>query len=312
MTKKLTIIMPYLNEGREPLETIKSIHETFNSNFFQIIAIDDCSDHFVNLSQFANVRQIRNEKRIGVDASRQLGVDSAETDNILVIDAHMRFKNDNWLNKMTSLIERNPQTLWCTTVLALGYGTLDVNNHKGKYYGADMLLVDVCANSERPSRECIEPKWAPEIKGIEEYEIPCILGANYFFSKKWFTHINGWRGLKSWGTSEPFISLKSYMSGGNCKITKSIEIGHVFRSNAPYSTQICDLVYNKIFLCKTILPEDLGEKLIGYLPKDINFNNAMKNIDNNRDIIEENRKYYMSIFKNSIQDYCEKFNIGLP
>jgi len=312
VTKKLTIVMPYLNESNEPLETIESIHLTSDANLTEIIAIDDCSNSSIDLSKFKNVKQIRNEKRIGVDASRQLGIELSQTDNILVIDSHMRFKDDNWLNKMCMLVEDNPDTLWCCVCLGLGYGTTSVNNHKGKYYGANFIFVNENVNKERPSRECIEPKWANEIKGTDEYKIPCILGANYFFSKKWFDYINGWRGLKSWGTSEPFVSLKSYMSGGNCKITKSIEIGHVFRSNAPYSTQISDLVYNKIFLCKTILPDDLGEKLISYLPNDVNFKEAMRKIEEDKGIIAENKEYYKSIFNYSIDDYCQKFNIKLP
>jgi len=188
---------------------------------------------------------------------------------------------------------------------------MDINNFKGKYYGATMLFVDKSANSDRPVREILESKWASKKEGVE-YELPCILGANYGFSKKWFDYIGGLKGLRMWGTSEPFLSAKSYMAGGRCKIRTDIEIGHEFRSNAPYVTPISHLVYNKIFLCKTILPEDLGDKLISYLPKDINFKNAMKEIEKNKDKIEEDKKYYKSIFKNSIYDYCEKFNIELP
>lgn len=310
--KKLHIIMPHLNEEKsEILETIKSIYETSDPNLSEIIAIDDCSKSSIDLSQFSNVRQIRNEQRMGVDASRQMGIDLAENDNILVIDGHMRFKNDNWLNKMISCIENNPKTLWCTTVLGLGYGAKDIAHHKGKYHAATMLFVDENANPDRPARQTLEPKWAKEQEG-DDYDVQVILGANYFFSKKWFDYINGWRGLKSWGTSEPFVSIKSYLAGGDCKITKLIEIGHVFRSNAPYSTSISDLVYNKIFLCKTILPKELGNKLINYLPNDVNFKNAMKEIEKNKEEIEQDKKYYQSVFKSSIYDYSKRFNIHLP
>ena len=41
--KKLTIVMPFLNEENEPLETIKSIYETAPRELFKIIVIDDCS-----------------------------------------------------------------------------------------------------------------------------------------------------------------------------------------------------------------------------------------------------------------------------
>ena len=119
-------------------------------------------------------------------------------------------------------------------------------------------------------------------------------------------------GLKMWGTEEPYLSAKTWMAGGKCKIRTDIEIGHKFRDNAPYVTEIAYLIYNKIFLCKTILPDDLAEKLINYFPKDINFNRAMKMINDNKEKIEAEKKYYKSIFKKTIYDYCNKFGIKLP
>ena len=188
---------------------------------------------------------------------------------------------------------------------------MDLESHKGKYYGADMLFVDEKATSDRPAREVLEPKWKSQQQGIE-YEIPCILGANYGFSTKWFNYIRGLSGLKMWGTSEPFLSMKTWMAGGKCKIRTDIQIGHKFRSNAPYVTKISKLIYNKIFMCKTIFPKELSDALINCLTKDVNFSQAMRDIEANRDIIEENRQYYQSIFKKSIYEYCDKFEIKLP
>jgi len=309
--KKVTIIMPFLNEEEEPLRTIESIYDTAPSELFKVIAIDDASTDGIHINESKDVNVIRNKVRIGVDGSRQLGVDIADTPYIFIIDAHMRFRNDKWLEKMIDCLEREPETAWCTTCLGLGYGTMDVNNHKGAYYGADMLFIDKEANPSRPAREVLEPKWSSKVKMENEYEIPCILGANYGFSKNWFDYIKGLKGLKMWGTSEPFLSMKTWMAGGKCKIRKDIEIGHKFRSNAPYATGISHLVYNKMFLCKTILPDDLGEKLISHLPKDINFNKAMEEINKNQKQIEEDKLYYKSIFKSSIYDYCDKFKIDL-
>ncbi|TRZ80687.1 glycosyltransferase [bacterium] len=311
MDKKLNIIMPHLNEKEEVTATIESIYETIDIPSFEIIAIDDGSEQKTDLSRYDFVRHIENETRIGVDGSRQKGVELAETDYILVIDSHMRFKKDNWASKMINLIDSNPQTLWTTTCLGLGYGTTDINNHKGKYYGADMLFVNKDAVPDRPARDCLEPKWAKEKAG-QEYDVECILGANYFFSKKWFDHIGGLKGLRDWGTSEPYLSLKSYMAGGNCKLTKDIEIGHVFRSNAPYTTYISSLVYNKIFMCKTIFPDNLTDKLLKYLPQNSNFKKAMEMIEQNAEEIRESKEYYQSIFTSSIYDYCNRFGINLP
>lgn len=306
--------MPFLNEDVEPIETIKSIYATSPSDLFNIIAIDDHSDRpldAVKFKPFKDVTYLVNSERLGVDGSRQKGAEMSETPFIFIIDAHMRFKNDQWMEKIIECLEREPETAWCTVCLGLGYGTMDLANHKGKYYGADMLFVDENATPNRPSREVLEPKWKPQQQGLE-YEIPCILGANYGFSTKWFKHIRGLSGLQMWGTSEPFLSIKTWMAGGNCKIRTDIQIGHKFRSNAPYVTKINKLVYNKIFMCKTIFPEDLSDSLISCLTKDVNFEYAMKDIQSNKKVIEEHRQYYKTIFKRSIYDYCDYFGIKLP
>jgi len=308
--QKLSIIIPYLNEDDYIVKTIESINQTSDKNMVDIIAIDDFSKKHTDLSKFSNVKSIRNPKRIGVDACRQMGVELSNHPYCLILDAHMFFKNDDWANKIIQYINNNPKTLFCTVCLGLGYGTLDVNKHMGKYFAADFQWT-TDAEKDRPCRNIIEPRWAAP-KDFMEYNVSCILGANYFFSKEWFMYIRGLCGLMSWGTSEPFLSIKSYLAGGDCKITKNIEIGHVFRDNAPYSTSVSDLIYNKIFFCKTLLPDDLSNKLIGFLVKDNNYHEAAKRIEKNMDIILENKRYYQSIFKYSIYDYCSQFNICLP
>lgn len=317
--KEITIIMPFLNEGKEPEKTIESIYETAPKSKFDIIVIDDGSNSFPNIndvtqmelcSRFQDVQYVKNKKRIGVDGSRQIGVNLAKTPYIFIIDAHMRFSH-GWLDKILDCAAREPKTLWCTTCLALGYGNMDINRAVDKYYGASILFIDKDFDSNRPAREILEPKWiAP--KNEKEYEIPCILGANYVFSKSWFDYLHGLSGLKMWGTSEPFMSLKSWLAGGKCKITTEVEIGHKFRDNAPYSTNIWSMIYNKIYLCKTMFPQELSDKLISKFSNDSNFQKAMKIIEEDKEIIEKEQQYYRGIFSFSVEDFCKKFDINLP
>jgi len=312
--KKLTITMPCLNENTEPIETIRSIYATAPKEEIDIIVIDDCSDEPLDLSEFPEVKLVRNPQRIGAGASKHYGAMLAETPCIMILDAHMRFRRDQWMEKILKCVELEPKTAWCTTSVGLSKDSMDMDEAKGKYYGANMLLINKAATSKRPSREILEPKWAPK-KEEAEYEIPCILGANYAFSREWFRYIKGMSGLKMWGTEEPFVSMKTWMAGGKCKIKTDIEIGHKFRSNAPYRTKISYLVYNKIFLCKTILPLEIGEKLIAHMPRGSSFSEAMVDAEKNEQIIKEDREYYQSIFDKggfSIYDYCNKFNIRLP
>ena len=310
--KLITIVMPFLNEGEEPRKTIESIYRTTPSPLFKIIAIDDASDEPPKgFDEFDDVCYIRNEHRIGSAGCRHLGAGLVETPYLFIIDAHMRFKQDDWCLKLIDALEKEPQTAFCTTCLGLSEGRMNVYLPKGKYYGATLTIIDETATPDRPARNILEPKWAKKQKQ-PVYEIPCLLGANYAFSSDWFRTIRGVDGLQIWGTQEPFLSLKTWLAGGKCKIITDIEIGHKFRDHAPYRTPVYHLVYNKIFVCKTVLPDDLGEKLIDYLPKDGTFRRAMKQIKENAAFIEEARRYYRRLFNTSIYDYCRRFDIALP
>jgi hypothetical protein len=235
----------------------------------------------------------------------------ATTDNLLIIDSHMPFfNNSNWLNTMIKCCEDEKDTIWCTVSLGLGYGTMDLSKHKGKYYAADILFIDKQADPSRPSRECFEAKWKNKQDG-EIYCVPCILGAVYFMPKKRFDFLHGFGGLKMWGSSEPFLSLKNFMAGGKNKINTKIEVGHRYRSNSPFATEISWLYYNKIYICKTILPEEIGNKIISCLPKDINFKRAMIEVDKNKKTIEDEKQYYRSIFNRTVFDFCKEFNASV-
>lgn len=301
--KDITIIMPFLNEESEPQNTIDSIYQTAQPKRFEIIAIDDCSKKPSEIRGSREVTVIRNPKRIGVDASRQLGAELATTPNLFIIDAHMRFPK-GWLARVVDDIQREPNTLWCTMCMGLGYGNMDLNRSRDKYRGADFVLLN-------GSKEILEPKWR-NVYSEGVYEIPCVLGANYGVSKQWFQHIHGLKGLKMWGGSELFMSLKTWMAGGSCKINTDVRIGHKFRNNSTYSTNLWNIVYNKIYICKTILPDDLGDRLMSQIPNNINRKRATMEITKNTDLIEEERKYYQTIFKRDIESVCRQWNVPIP
>ena len=301
--KDITIIMPFLNEEKEPQNTIDSIYQTANPKRFEIIAIDDCSKKTSEIRGRREVRFIRNRQRIGVDACRQLGADLATTPCIFIIDAHMRFPR-GWLGKVIEDIQREPQTLWCTTCMGLGYGNMDLNRSRDKYRGADFVLLN-------RAQEILEPKWR-NVHDKDTYEIPCVLGANYGVSREWFQHIHGLKGLKIWGCSEMFMSLKTWMAGGSCKINTNVKIGHKFRDTSPYAINLWHIAYNKMFLCKTLFPKELSECLIDQLPKNINTKRAAREIQNDAKFIAEERAYYQNIFKRDIKSVCEQWKVSIP
>lgn len=304
--------MPFLNEGQEPVNTVKSIYATCDPSLIDIIAIDDFStDNPTDFSEFPEVKFVQNNQRIGVAESRQIGVEMAETPYVLIIDGHMRFRNDHWYERITTALAKEPTTVFCTTCVHLTPDQMDMNLATGKYYGANLVFVDPTQANSKIAGQIIEPKWAKEQEG-NEYEIPCVLGANYAMTKAWFLKIRGLKGLQKWGGDEAFLSLKTWLAGGKCKLIKDIEIGHMFREHAPYRTHMYHMFYNKMWICYTLFPNDLSGYLISKLPNGTEFYLSHKEICNHTDRINEYQSYFNSIFTRSLAEVCKLIDMELP
>lgn len=296
----MSIIIPVLNDNEELNLTIKSIRETSPSNV-EIIVIDDKSDIPATVED-PTVMLIRLEERKGVGATRWIGAHYATTDYLLFVDSHMRF-DKNWYNNAIQRLTTNPwNVVWCATCIGLEEGNMDITRPKGSYNGAELLLYGGIEN------QVFEGKWIPEKEG-DEYEISCMMGACYFFHKKWFFHIKGTSSLLMWGSDEPLLSLKTWLAGGSIKIMKSVRIGHKFRSSSPYVTGIPYLIYNKMRSMYMLLPQPLYRKLQDKIPYDSNKQEAINMLANDIIEIESEREYYKSIFTKDIDWLCEKFKI---
>jgi len=270
---QLSVLMAHLNEGDEPIETVRSILETTPPGLVEIVAVDDCSESgkatdLAKLSAMSAVRSSRNEKRMGLFWCKDWLVSQAKTPNLMIIDAHMRFKKDNWAEKMLESIDAEPETIFCTTCLGLGWKggpdrerrPLDVNKPNGRYFGATIVIRGKCNTRGGKRIQWLEPKWQRNM-GETVYELPCVLGANYGLAKSWWNRIGGLRGLRAWGGQEAALSLRTWGAGGKCKIRTDIEIGHLFRHAAPYRPAFDAIWYNKMRMALTLLPKEIGRRL---------------------------------------------------
>lgn len=299
----LSVVIPALNESKILLNnTIESIKQT-TSNNVEIIVVDDFSEEPV----IAATKVIRNEKRMGTGLSRHIGAIATKNDYILFSDAHMIFENGWYENVMDNIDINNKNTAYCGVCLGLNEKqNQTLNNYRGAYYGAKLVLYDEIRKT------LFEGRWIPEIKNNDNYEIACMMGAMYFVPKELYFKVRGFSDLRMWGSLEPCLCTKIWLSGGEVRLLKSVRAGHVFRSSAPYSTKIAYLVYNKIRLAKSLLPEKLSNFLISKLSADRYFNEAMELIKKDQDEINEYIKYYRTIFVRDIYWLDKKFGISMP
>lgn len=175
MNQKLTVIIPFANEGQEVENTVKSVLE-HSSNDVEIIVINDASDdeydYESRLKKYP-VNYICNEIRLGVAASRDLGVCICKTDYFLLLDAHMRFYESEWVSIIVNSLNKNPRSIPCaqTKVLRNINGCVVEDDRHASYWGAYVNLYSPI--------EYLEPEWAflnwiPSTVGSYQNQIPCV------------------------------------------------------------------------------------------------------------------------------------------
>lgn len=248
--KKLTIIIPFRNEGDEVFITLEGIRK--HCCDCEVIVINDASDNDYDYSalETCGVRYITNNISLGVAGCRDLGVELADTPCVLFLDAHMRIESDI-CTPIIGYLSNNPISLVCLQ-------TAIWVNFKGeviKVVGeakAKATYIDFSFDKlwHAPSQMLSSDEF-----DLNVVEIPCIMGAAYGINKKFYQRLHGLRGLEGWGMDEQLLSTKVWLSGGTCVLFPQVHIGHVYRVDYPYKIYRDVLNANKLFLTRLFLPE---------------------------------------------------------
>lgn len=121
MNKRLSVVIPFLNEGHEIVNTVRSVRQTAG-DAVQIITINDGSNTLFDYESLLapyHVIYHKNKVRIGVSACRDMGVKMCDTPYFLFLDGHMRFYSEDWAEKLVSLLEEDDRRLLCCQTKSL-------------------------------------------------------------------------------------------------------------------------------------------------------------------------------------------------
>ncbi len=138
-------------------------------------------------------------------------------------------------------------------------------------------------------------------------QIPCVLGACYAMSKRYWLYLRGLAGLHTYGCDETYLSLKTWLEGGICLLMKNIKVGHIFRKKAPFDMCTRDLIYNKLLIAETVLPVE--HKKIVFREMDRSnpeaTGEAMQMLCGNRQMVAELKNYYRQIFTWNVDAFVQ-------
>lgn len=293
--KRLTVIIPFLNEGVEVDFTLQSIRET--SQDVDIIIINDASTDrvdYISMAKKHRATYIEHTDRMGVAFSRDEGVSLAETDYFLLLDAHMRFYQSDWKEIIVQELQKNPRSLLCCQTTPLRKdknGNMTKNMQENTVFGA---YIDF-SNSD--SFCCI--KWNKYREDIDiPLDIPCVLGAAYASNKWYWKHLHGLKGLKFYGHDESFISLKVWLEGGKCQLLQKVTVGHIYRTTPPYELSRDTSLYNIMYIAELLFDYPTKLLLFTTIQKKASklYPYLIRELSNNRDEILAEKAYYANLF----------------
>lgn len=314
---KLSIIITTLNEAPFELnQTIASIRETAGDKP-EILVVDDQSSTPVECEDKA-VRVIHNRWRCGVGPSRHIGACAATGEFILIIDSHMRF-TPGWYEKAVARLEGRPTTVHCATCLGLDRDHMDIKAPTAKYHGATMNFYGPDKN-KAGAYQVFESVWlTPE--PADDDLLPSIMGACYFWPREWFLKLAPLRYIKLWGQDEPLMAIKSWLAGGDVRLMKQVEIGHVFWTAAKpvikkqFTVPPGYTNWNKLFAIHTLCPPDVAETLTSKLVEHEPNGDMVSAIAMLRDdwrTVATEQAFNRTIFKHDIRWFASKFGLTLP
>ena len=298
MNKELTIIIPFLNEKEEVRNTVKSLRENSDQDF-EIMLINDCSTDGYDYKKIAmdfHTHYIEHSQRMGVAASRDEGVGKCNTEYFLFLDAHMRVYQKDWMDILVRELKNDDKSLFCAATLSLDIGGNPTTDKLG--YGAcfdfSELSTQWLTNENEISKETI-------------IDIPCVLGASYACSKKYWSHLEGLNGLKSYGLDEQLISIKVWLDGGRCRLIKNVVFGHIFRetTTVPYESRPKDFFKNILFIIELFYGFDMKVNLLQKVRSErgANFVSEVLSefVEEEKESVLVRKQYYRNIFPNSIE-----------
>ena len=272
MNNLISVICPYHNDGDIILD---SVGRLLNIPDVEIIVVDDGS--YIPVTPLVaitnNVRVIRLSRNLGVGAAFDRGVSEASGETILLMGCDVMVQ-EGWENHVRGLAAEHPKGI----IAAACVGVTPDNGYEfinPPRAGAEIRLKQPAASrdkwfAERNYNDILVGAWL-DPSPTEFTKCGCLMGAAYVTTKRWFTHIGGFRLFDGWGGLEPYISVKSWLAGGYVATDPTWIVGHVFGFNGGErdpmkrrAGRLDKMYFNKLLIAYTCLP-DIAKDLDKFL-----------------------------------------------
>lgn len=313
-TARLTVIIPFQNEGCEVEKTVTSVRATAKN--VKIMLIDDNSNDGYDYKKVAEIfgcDYYRNDTNLGVAGSRNFGVFHCTTPYFVLLDAHMRFYEFDWDERLVKLLDENPNRLLTSNTIYFGKDENGIYLNEDGIQGRHTFGTYAAFVNMNESGWEYTAKWTDKLldqnPDAEVVPCSCVLGAVYASSTEWWFKIGGLTGLIKYGLDEPLMSIKTWLAGGEVLLIKNWGVGHLYRGRGNYAVTTTQVDCNQLYLIHLFSSDDKIPIYEENLKKRIGnegFNNAKKLLLQNYDKLLNFKKYFFTrVAKHDINYFFE-------
>jgi GT2 family glycosyltransferase len=302
----ISVIIPYHNDVDDLKETLDSLYDTMNAEPWEVIVVNDGGRNKLKGYERRNLTHIDNPVNLGVGRSFDLGASVARYDTLFLSGADITHYNGDYVKEMYDTVQSHPHALVCTTMSSY-------KNPDRKFYGADILFKiteeDLPENSPLrnkglPHRSILEGKWRPKTDD-STYQLPSLMGAFYGVTRDWYEHIRGFEMHYIWGSLEPYISLKSWLLGGEVLINTDIDVLHKSNRTGFAHKDPVAYVYNRMMISFVVFGP-YGIQFMEHLGQNVTVERAAELYMNSTQDLGELRKHIEKCALLSAEDLHKK------
>lgn len=253
MNPQLTVVMPVRNEDMATA-TVYRAYATAGEPIAVIAVLDGDPRRYdwPDPPPGCAFRVLRVEPQTGNCFCRDAGIMAAETDAVVLVDAHLNWHDGKpWGGLVHEAVTAEPTAVYCHPMVSLRATDMELHAGHSRYWACQIAYSDRDSNGRH---NMFPVKWggprAEIVKAAvargETCETQVILGGCYALSRARYIALGRpWQHSRGWGTSEQTISIPNSMMGGR-QMVLPLEVGHCYRHDgAPYRSQIWHLFYNQ-------------------------------------------------------------------
>ena len=223
----VSIVIITRNEGSELRATVTNLLATLAGNRREIIVVDDSStdDSTQFLDEFPEVLVLPSPGQ-GVARARNYGASRATGDIILFADAHVRAP-EGWRDPLVEALRDR-------AVGAVAPGIYSLTEPKRRGFGLNVTGPN------------LHTSWRHK-PGSQPQSVPVLPGCFLAMRRETYQRSGGYDGaMRQLGGNDAELSCRLWLLGYRLLVVPEIEVGHLFRTVAPYPSRWASVVHNRL------------------------------------------------------------------